>query len=354
MTLLRHLLLGLLSSAPVLAFQSINVDIGSSIFGAGVPDATYGAAANSAGTWNDIDADLFLAGATYSSGPLMDLSGAPTAVTIALDSFGPGFIAYEFNEPNTVGDDEALLDDIYYVDGPHIMTINGLAPGAYTVYVYAMAPDDPTAQTTVDVAGSPDPIATVFGDFAGGFVRNITHSQHRVTVAAGGAIQINLDFAHLYNSVAGFQITDGTGAVLGSNYCTANPNSTSVSATIGAVGSGLAADNDVTLTATALPQNAFGFFLASATQGFSPNPGGSAGNLCLGGAIGRYVGAGQILNSGAAGSFALVLDLASTPQPTGPVAIVGGQTWNFQAWYRDAVGGSATSNLTDGLSIGFQ
>ena len=84
------------------------------------------------------------------------------------------------------------------------------------------------------------------------------------------------------------------------------------------------------------------------------NPGGSDGNLCLGGSIGRYVGPGQIVNSGATGSFTLPLDLTQTPTPTGLVAIAAGETWNFQAWHRDAVGGFATSNFTDGLAVQFQ
>ena len=82
-------------------------------------------------------------------------------------------------------------------------------------------------------------------------------------------------------------------------------------------------------------------------------PGGSQGNLCLGGAIGRYVGPGQIKNSGAAGTFDLVLDLASTPTPTGLVQVLPGDTWNFTAWYRDAVSGVATSNFTDAVSVTF-
>ncbi|MDG1984154.1 MAG: hypothetical protein P8M11_06290, partial [Planctomycetota bacterium] len=72
------------------------------------------------------------------------------------------------------------------------------------------------------------------------------------------------------------------------------------------------------------------------------------------GAIGRYVGPGQIVNSGATGEVTLPLDLTQTPQPTGFVSVQPGETWNFQAWYRDSVGGSATSNFTDGLSITFQ
>jgi hypothetical protein len=76
--------------------------------------------------------------------------------------------------------------------------------------------------------------------------------------------------------------------------------------------------------------------------------------LCLGGGIGRYVGSGQIKNSGAGGAFQLALDLTQTPTPTGLVTVVAGDTWNFTAWHRDAVGGSVTSNFTDAVSITFQ
>jgi hypothetical protein len=123
---------------------------------------------------------------------------------------------------------------------------------------------------------------------------------------------------------------------------------------IAGYGSTLAAANDMTLEATALPMSSFGFFLTSRMTGLVANPAGSQGNLCLGGAIGRYVGPGQIQNSGAAGSFGLVLSLPNTPTPTGLVAISGGQTWHYQAWYRDSVGGMATSNFTDGYSIVFR
>ena len=122
---------------------------------------------------------------------------------------------------------------------------------------------------------------------------------------------------------------------------------------IGATGSATVASNNLTLEASSLPLNAFGFFLASRTQGSVNQPGGSQGVLCLGGQIGRYVGPGQIKNSGATGAFSLALNLAQTPTPTGPVAIAAGETWNFQCWYRDAVGGSATSNFTNGLNVVF-
>ena len=147
----------------------------------------------------------------------------------------------------------------------------------------------------------------------------------------------------------------GTPTGLGTPDCTpAVANSTGASATIAASGSAQVAANNVALSASQLPNNAFGFFLTSRTQGAVNQPGGSQGVLCLGGAIGRYVGPGQIKNSGTTGSFSLSLNLTATPTPTGPVAVVAGETWNFQAWYRDAVGGAATSNFTHGVALTFQ
>ncbi|MEZ6015937.1 MAG: hypothetical protein R3F49_12535 [Planctomycetota bacterium] len=149
--------------------------------------------------------------------------------------------------------------------------------------------------------------------------------------------------------------TGGAPAGVGSSYCgPAVPNTTLNSASISASGSDVAADNNLTLMASDMPLNAFGFFLTSMTQGNVPQPGGSQGVLCLGGSIGRYVGAGQIKNSGAAGMFDLALDLTQTPSPNGFVSVSAGETWNYQAWFRDSVGGVATSNFTDGRTITFQ
>jgi hypothetical protein len=36
------------------------------------------------------------------------------------------------------------------------------------------------------------------------------------------------------------------------------------------------------------------------------------------------------------------------------VAVAAGETWNFQSWHRDAVGGVATSNFTDAVQLDFQ
>lgn len=136
-------------------------------------------------------------------------------------------------------------------------------------------------------------------------------------------------------------------------YCSpAPPNSTGQPGRIRTAGSRHIAANNFALVAEQLPQSSFGFFLTSRAQGFVAGPGGSQGNLCLGGAIGRFVGPGQVLNSGAAGSFTLPVNLSVVPTPTGLVPAQPGETWNFQAWFRDANPG-VTSNLTDAVSVTF-
>ena len=142
--------------------------------------------------------------------------------------------------------------------------------------------------------------------------------------------------------------------VIGTSYCLANVNSTGVAATITGGGSDVASANNLTLTARNLPNNAFGFFIVSTSQGFVMNPGGSSGNLCLSGAVGRYVGPGQILNTGNAGEFSLSANLTMIPTPTGPVAAAMGDTYNFQTWFRDSSPSGPTSNFTNGLEVVFR
>lgn len=138
-------------------------------------------------------------------------------------------------------------------------------------------------------------------------------------------------------------------------FCQANANSTGVSSFISAFGSSFVADNDLTLSVDSLPANAACLFIVSDTQGFVPNPAGSAGNLCLGGGIGRFAGPGQIMSSGPTGTVSLPIDLTRIPSPSGPQVTASGDTWNFQLWHRDLhLSGVPTSNFSNGLSITFQ
>ena len=146
---------------------------------------------------------------------------------------------------------------------------------------------------------------------------------------------------------------DGTpdACEISSSYCgPAIPNSSGAGALIDAFGSDQVADNDVTLLATQLPVNQFGYFLTSTTQAFVPQPGGSQGNLCLGGQIGRY--SQQLGNSGAAGELSLTLDLTDMAGSAYD-QVQPGETFNFQTWFRDK-NPQQTSNFTDAISITFQ
>ncbi|MEM9378387.1 MAG: VCBS repeat-containing protein [Planctomycetota bacterium] len=132
------------------------------------------------------------------------------------------------------------------------------------------------------------------------------------------------------------------------------PNSTGVPGALTLAGDADVARNRVTLRAHDLPQNATGFFLTSQMSGSTFPVSGSVGRLCLMGSIGRFVGPGQVLNSGAAGAFCLPIDLTALPQPTGSVQATAGSTWFFQAWHRDVAGGGAVSNFTTSAGVTFQ
>ncbi len=139
-------------------------------------------------------------------------------------------------------------------------------------------------------------------------------------------------------------------ADLGENYCgPANFNSSGQSAVISASGCAHVAENDLTLEATRLATDRFGYFLGSQTQDFKPFPPGSQGNLCLGGSIARL--AAQVGNTGAAGQLTIQVDLTSIPTAP-PHSVMAGEIWNFQCWFRDNQGGP-TSNFTDGIEIVF-
>lgn len=133
-------------------------------------------------------------------------------------------------------------------------------------------------------------------------------------------------------------------------YC--NPgvaNSTGFPASISYSGSLAAADNNFSLQVTDLPQNQTAYFLSSRGISHVSQPGGSNGDLCLGGnhSIGRHNRSGEVRNSGASGIANLTLDLLGMPLQQ---AVVAGSTWNFQCWHRD----SGTSNFSDVISVRFE
>ncbi|MCP3914406.1 MAG: hypothetical protein GY711_02490 [bacterium] len=136
------------------------------------------------------------------------------------------------------------------------------------------------------------------------------------------------------------------------NYCSpAVPNSTGSSAWIFSSGSPVATNNNFNVIAAGLPPNQFGYFIAGQFEATPPvPPPGSQGLICMTlPSIGRFNQPWQIIQ-GPAGS--LQVDLTAIPVNP-PAAVLAGDTWNFQCWYRDNNPGP-TSNFTDALRVTFQ
>jgi len=142
---------------------------------------------------------------------------------------------------------------------------------------------------------------------------------------------------------------NGDPANIGAIYCApAALNSTGLAATIVALGSRVLADDDLRLECRELPPGRLGCCLVSRSSANVVNPGGSQGTLCLGAPLGFFAAQAQV--SDAAGRFMIDVDL-SMMATLGAAAA--GETWYFQAWYRD-LNPTRTTNFTDALSLTFQ
>lgn len=121
-----------------------------------------------------------------------------------------------------------------------------------------------------------------------------------------------------------------------------------------AVGSPWRAVNAFQLQLRRLDPGTLAMFLTSQAPGFVTHPGGSLGTLCLGGNVGRFNRPGEAQFAGAHGTVTLDVDLGEIPQSLAPRNVIAGETWRFQAWYRDSVNGIATSNLSGSLAVEFR
>jgi len=98
------------------------------------------------------------------------------------------------------------------------------------------------------------------------------------------------------------------------------------------------------------PPFAMALLLASDRAGSAPNPGGSAGTLCLGAPLVRIPGTTAAADP--RGRWIRPLNLAA-PLISAALPVLPGSTWRFQAWYRDATPLPA-SNFSEAVEIGFR
>ncbi|MEM8709778.1 MAG: hypothetical protein AAGG01_02405 [Planctomycetota bacterium] len=159
------------------------------------------------------------------------------------------------------------------------------------------------------------------------------------------------------SSVDAATLQGSTRRAVGEQYCDANQHSGNPGQ-VGPEASWLWIEGDQsagvahTARCVEMPPNVFGYLLCSRSTGDVNMPAGSQGRLCLGGSIGRYTA--QIGASGAAGAFNTTIRPSLIPQPTSLVVAQPGETWNFQVWHRDAIGGTATSNFSNACALHFR
>lgn len=138
---------------------------------------------------------------------------------------------------------------------------------------------------------------------------------------------------------------------LGAEECPGIPNSTGVPGELAAIGLPEVSGNRLLLSIRNLPPQHFYLPLVSPDAGLIVNPGGSDGNLCLSGDIGRIldaVGRTTLWGEGTA-----PIDLTQLPGPSGFSSVFAGDTRRFQVWYRDG-GSSSGTNLTNSIAITFE
>ncbi|QDV06617.1 hypothetical protein Poly30_21270 [Planctomycetes bacterium Poly30] len=163
-----------------------------------------------------------------------------------------------------------------------------------------------------------------------------------------------VDGGDIYAQQLSFDAQPGDPGVFSTQTCVGVPNSSGLPGQLFVAGDRAVAGNRVRLSAVDLPLNVAGFFLTSLAPGLVVGPAGSVGNLCLGGAIGRFSALDQIRSSGTSTCFQLQIDLTRQPTPTGFVSVTAGQTWFFQAWHRDSSASGPVSNFTGAASAVFQ
>ena len=172
------------------------------------------------------------------------------------------------------------------------------------------------------------------------------------TVMAGESRLIRLGgFGSQSGGTGTLVIIDSEEGPLGRPICLAEPNSTGGRGALRAFGSAVPSLNNLTLRAVSLPHNSLTMFLASDGQGTVVGPGGSAGTLCIGPDVARFVGqAGIAVN----GIYSIPVNLQMIPLPPTFADAVGSyDTWYFQAWFRDASPTGPTSNFSSAIEVRF-
>ena len=165
----------LLASPPTHG-QAINIDFGD---GTSIPSPSYGAA-GWPGAWNAVG--VLPPGLRVD---LVGLDGQPIAAKI----YGVGGTQMLVSDhPETTGDDEALIDDMFIGFNSPVdlcLWLEYLVDGEYEITTYAITPDNPALFSPVRVDfGTPGP-TPVGGTWSGAHGEGLTYARHVVTTVNG-------------------------------------------------------------------------------------------------------------------------------------------------------------------------
>lgn len=300
--------------------------------------------------------------------------GTPATVGANQGNGTDFFLVGRFDQPGSAYDGPGGANDgVDYLDGQQICfsvaggqtNIPPVFVGVQTTYTVAAG-----QSLTFDVeAIGPETAQTVTMINDGGSIANFTSTETPGNPARS-AVQFDPTAAQVGLHDVTFTATDdGTpvaqselvvrilvtpGGEIGAPQCDPNAaNSTGYPGMLFAIGSDVAASNDVTLVMSNLPANALGLIAVGQSNGVLDQFGGSQGRFCLNGSdIGRYNQ--LVFNAGAAGSWSQGIDINMIPTPSGAtVPALAGQTWGWQVWYRDMNPGMV-SNFTNVVRVTFQ
>ncbi|MCA9000599.1 MAG: hypothetical protein KDB61_01655, partial [Planctomycetes bacterium] len=162
----------------------------------------------------------------------------------------------------------------------------------------------------------------------------------------------------------------GCSGSAGTPFCDpATANSTGAPVVLtGTWGSGVGSDLHLDMTGGVVGQLAYMLVGNEVTSGFTVP--GANGPLCLVGtstavfyrynvlagglsSIGGFDSSGDWINASGTSTTGFGFDVPSMIPGTVPFAILAGDTWHFQGWYRDTPAGVGQSNFSNGLSVTF-
>ncbi len=165
-----------------------------------------------------------------------------------------------------------------------------------------------------------------------------------------------LTFTYALGGIGGSHIRSAefeaySSPAIGTQYCTANRNSELLTGWLALYGGNSAGAGHVALGQD-LPAGQTAFMLCSRTAASVNLPGGSQGRLCVGGSIGRMYNTVTTVLPNHTAVFLLDSDVLASP--SGTTSAQAGETWHYQVWHRDNVGGVGTSNFTNAVRLQYQ